>query len=210
MTRQRTPIEPPAAPEEKGTDIMETITATKESFTSQHALKRLLESQGYNVDIVGDSNGVAHASPDVKPVAIILDLTLPHTNGNGAEPDGDHGDVQVPPVLVAVRHTRKSPLDDVLQLGEVSVDFRKMELTRGEEAIPLTKKEFETLRFLSLNAGRVISRQELLNEVWGYKNYGSTRIVDNVIVKLRHKIEKDPAHPVHLRTIHGTGYKFIV
>ena len=189
---------------------METTTAGKENFTSQHALKRLLESQGYNVDIIGDSNGVAHASGEARPVAIILDLTLPHTNGNGAELDGGEENLQTPPVLVAVRHTRKSPLDDVLKLGEVAVDFRKMELTRGDEAIPLTKKEFETLRFLSLNAGRVISRQELLNEVWGYKNYGSTRIVDNVIVKLRHKIEKDPARPVHLRTIHGTGYKFIV
>jgi DNA-binding response OmpR family regulator len=113
-------------------------------------------------------------------------------------------------VLVAVRHSRKSPVDEVLRLGEVSVDFSKMELARGEQVIPLTKKEYETLKFLSVNAGRVISRQELLNEVWGYKNYGSTRIVDNVIVKLRHKIEKDPAHPVHLRTIHGTGYKFIL
>ena len=208
MTKQQTRHERSAARDEKGTEIMETSTIAKENVTSQHALKRLLESQGYNVDIVGDGNGVAHASGDARPVAIILDLTLPH-NGNGVEAEEDDNP-QTPPVLVAVRHSRKSALGDVLKLSDVSVDFRKMELVRGDDAIPLTKKEFETLRFLSLNAGRVISRQELLNEVWGYKNYGSTRIVDNVIVKLRHKIEKDPAHPVHLRTIHGTGYKFVV
>ena len=188
---------------------METTTLAKENATSQHALKRLLESQGYSVDIVGDGNGSAHPNENLKPVAIILDLNLPRTNGNGIDED-EESLVSSPPVLVAVRHTRKSQLDDVLKLGEVSVDFSKMELIRGEGAVPLTKKEFETLRFLSMNAGRVISRQELLDEVWGYKNYGSTRIVDNVIVKLRHKIEKDPAHPVHLRTIHGTGYKFIL
>lgn len=189
---------------------METTTIMNESITSQHALKRLLESQGYSVDIVGDGNGSPQSAGSAKPVAIILDLTLPYSNGNGSEGEDSEASPQSPPVLVAVRHSRKSPVDEVLRLGEVSVDFSKMELARGEQVIPLTKKEYETLKFLSVNAGRVISRQELLNEVWGYKNYGSTRIVDNVIVKLRHKIEKDPAHPVHLRTIHGTGYKFIL
>jgi len=48
-----------------------------------------------------------------------------------------------------------------------------------------------------------------LNEVWGYKNYGSTRIVDNVILKLRHKLEKEPTHPLHLRTVQGMGYRFV-
>jgi len=59
------------------------------------------------------------------------------------------------------------------------------------------------------NADRVISRDELLNEVWGYQNYPSTRTVDNHILKLRQKLEKDPSSPIHFRTVHGMGYKFV-
>ena len=64
-------------------------------------------------------------------------------------------------------------------------------------------------QFLVQNAERVISRDELLNEVWGYQNYPSTRTVDNHILKLRQKLEKDPSSPVHFRTVHGMGYKFV-
>ena len=75
--------------------------------------------------------------------------------------------------------------------------------------IALTAQEFKTLKFMMQNAERVISRDELLNEVWGYQNYPSTRTVDNHILKLRQKLEKDPANPVHFRTVHGMGYKFV-
>jgi DNA-binding response OmpR family regulator len=70
-------------------------------------------------------------------------------------------------------------------------------------------KEFRTLEFMIKNARRVISRDELLNEVWGYENYPCTRTVDNHILKLRKKLENDPANPAHLVTIHGMGYKFM-
>jgi len=63
--------------------------------------------------------------------------------------------------------------------------------------------------WLKLNAGRVISRDELLNEVWGYENYPCTRTVDNHILRLRQKLERDPSRPVHFRTVHGAGYKFM-
>ena len=91
----------------------------------------------------------------------------------------------------------------------ISVDFTKMEVTRDGQAIGLTAQEFKTLKFMMRNAERVISRDELLNEVWGYQNYPSTRTVDNHILKLRQKLEKDPANPVHFRTVHGMGYKFV-
>jgi len=70
--------------------------------------------------------------------------------------------------------------------------------------------EFKLLRFLVQNAGRVISRDELLNEVWGYDNYPCTRTVDNHILRLRQKLELDPARPVHFHTVHGVGYKFVL
>src|ERR1700748_2316441 len=109
--------------EQRGIKNMGTTTIAKENITSQHALKRLLESQGYSVDIVGDGNGGPQASSNVKPVAIILDLTLPYSHENGVEGQEDEPNPDSPPVLVAVRHSRKSPVDEVLQLGDVSVDF---------------------------------------------------------------------------------------
>jgi DNA-binding response OmpR family regulator len=84
-----------------------------------------------------------------------------------------------------------------------------MEVQRDGTVVVLTAQEFKTLQFLVQNADRVISRDELLNEVWGYQNYPSTRTVDNHILKLRQKLERDPASPVHFRTVHGMGYKFV-
>lgn len=94
-------------------------------------------------------------------------------------------------------------------VGDVKVNFSTMEADRRGEPLLLTALEFKTLRYLIENARRVISRDELLNEVWGYNNYPSTRTVDNQVAKLRKKLEQDPARPVHLRTVHGAGYKFL-
>jgi len=96
-----------------------------------------------------------------------------------------------------------------ISFGDVTVDFSRMELTREGRTAPLTKKQFQMLKFLWRNPERVISRQELLEEIWGYNNYASTRIIDNVILQLRQIVEPNPAEPVHLRTVHGMGYKFV-
>jgi len=82
-------------------------------------------------------------------------------------------------------------------------------VVREGDPIEFTAREFNTLKFLVQNAERVISRDELLREVWGYQNYPSTRTVDNHILKLRQKLEKEPTNPVHFRTVHGVGYKFV-
>jgi DNA-binding response OmpR family regulator len=84
-----------------------------------------------------------------------------------------------------------------------------MEVLRDGNPVVLTAQEFKTLKFLVENADRVIGRDELLNDVWGYQNYPSTRTVDNHILKLRQKLERNQANPVHFRTIHGVGYKFV-
>ena len=112
-------------------------------------------------------------------------------------------------VRAALRRSMRSATSDVNSFDGISVDFTKMEVTRDGQTIGLTAQEFKTLKFMMRNAERVISRDELLNEVWGYQNYPSTRTVDNHILKLRQKLEKDPANPVHFRTVHGMGYKFV-
>ena len=94
------------------------------------------------------------------------------------------------------------------RFGEIAVDFSKMELTRNGELVVLTPQEFKILRYFISNAGRVISREQILNEVWGLNCYPSTRTVDNHLVKLRQKLEADPEAPRHFKTVHGAGYKF--
>ena len=112
-------------------------------------------------------------------------------------------------VRAALRHTSRTANVSRVDFDGITVDFKKMEVQRDSKIIVLTAQEFKTLQFLVLNADRVISRDELLNEVWGYHNYPSTRTVDNHILKLRQKLERDPASPVHFRTVHGMGYKFV-
>jgi len=114
-------------------------------------------------------------------------------------------------VRAALRHTARTaaPVESVVSFADISADFKKMEVKRDGRVVVLTAQEFKTFQFLVQNADRVISRDELLNEVWGYQNYPSTRTVDNHILKLRQKLEKDPSSPVHFRTVHGMGYKFV-
>jgi DNA-binding response OmpR family regulator len=108
-----------------------------------------------------------------------------------------------------MRRASRVNREDLYIFADVIVDFSKIEITRGGEKIMATPKEFRTLEFLTKNAQRVISRNELLNKVWGYENYPCTRTVDNHMLKLRQKLEIDPSHPSHFLTVHGLGYKFV-
>ena len=112
-------------------------------------------------------------------------------------------------VRAALRHTSRTAGANRVSFDNISVDLKKMEVLRDGEVVILTAQEFKALQFFVQNPDRVISRDELLNEVWGYQNYPSTRTVDNHILKLRQKLERDPASPIHFRTVHGMGYKFV-
>jgi len=92
---------------------------------------------------------------------------------------------------------------DVLVYADVTISFSAMEVYRRGELVALTRKEFQTLAYFLKNARRVISRDELLDEVWGYGSYPCTRTVDNHILRLRKKLEPEPAFPKHLRTVHA-------
>jgi DNA-binding response OmpR family regulator len=114
------------------------------------------------------------------------------------------GTPQQPVTQVSTRNVSR----EILTFGDARVDFTSMEATRSGKAVTLTTQEFKLLKYLASSPGRVISREELLNEVWGYQNYPSTRTVDNHILRLRQKLEPDPAAPRFLLTMHGAGYKF--
>jgi DNA-binding winged helix-turn-helix (wHTH) protein len=102
-----------------------------------------------------------------------------------------------------------SNITDTFEFGGVKGCLSTMEIHRNGRPVILTSQEFKTLAYLIKNPRRVISRDELLNEVWGYENYPSTRTVDNHILKLRKKLESEPAHPKHFHTVHCAGYSFL-
>jgi DNA-binding response OmpR family regulator len=112
-------------------------------------------------------------------------------------------------VQAAIRRSKRTRLRPAVSFGDVQVDFARMQASRGGKPVTLTAHEFKLLRFFLENAERVISREELLNEVWGYNCWPSTRTVDNQILKLRQKLEANPAAPVHFCTVHGAGYRFV-
>ena len=112
-------------------------------------------------------------------------------------------------VHAVMRRLSRPAVADQYSFDDVAVDFAKMEVVRAGKPVTLTPQEFKILKYFAQNTERVISRDELLNEVWGYQCYPSTRTVDNHLLKLRQKLENDPAHPTHFRTIHGAGYKFV-
>ena len=112
-------------------------------------------------------------------------------------------------VRAVLRRSKRSAPAEQYRYDDIFVDFQKMELTRGGRPVALTPQEFKVLKYFSQNAERVISREELLNEVWGYNSYPSTRTVDAHMLNLRQKLEKDPSSPVHFVTVHHAGYKFI-
>lgn len=105
---------------------------------------------------------------------------------------------------------QQGQLPDFIQIGDVRVDFKKHEAHRGKTALDMAPKEFGIMRYLASRIGEVVSRDELLDEVWGYDLYPTTRTVDNHIAMLRSKIEENPSKPRYLITIHGVGYKLIL
>ncbi len=96
-----------------------------------------------------------------------------------------------------------------LAFSDVVIDFKAYRAKRGERTISLSAKEFELIKYLSKQPDIAISRDELLNHVWGYNSYPTTRTVDNFIARLRQKLETSPDQPKHILTVHGVGYKFV-
>ncbi len=104
--------------------------------------------------------------------------------------------------------TEKKPPDS-LKLGKVFLDFRKYKALKCGQPLSLTPKEFGVLRCLASRAGDVVTRDELLDEVWGYEKFPTTRTVDNHLAQIRSKIEENPSDPRYLITVHGVGYKLV-
>jgi len=113
-------------------------------------------------------------------------------------------------ILRRVQQSKKGPLPNELRFGKVVIDFKRFEARRADKILNMSRKEFGILRLLAARVGEVVTRDELLDEVWGYEQYPTTRTVDNHIALLRSKLEEDPSKPRHLLTVHGVGYKLVL
>jgi DNA-binding winged helix-turn-helix (wHTH) protein len=165
------------------------------------ALRQMLEANDYQVALISRSEWNFLGRPETRvpvspPVpAILLAFSWKEL---------------VDQVRELVRDSSTSAEGRIARFADFRVDFVSMKVTRlSGETIVLTQQEFKTLKCFLLSPERVLSRDELLNEAWGYQNYPSTRTVDNHVLKLRQKFERDPARPVHFRTVHGVGYQFV-
>lgn len=116
-------------------------------------------------------------------------------------------------VRALIRRVELSKTGDLpaeLNFDDVSIDFKRFEARKAGRAVELSRKEFGILRMLAARAGEVVRRDELLDEVWGYDQYPTTRTVDNHIALLRGKLEEDPAQPRRILTIYGVGYRLVL
>ena len=224
---------------------MEKILVVEDDRAVQKALKRLLESEDYSVEITSDGLGGLEAFRATSPDLVMLDLRLPGMPGRDVCREIKKESPSVPVIVLsaktdvadkvlllelgaddyvtkpfspkellarvraAMRRTAPPPPLEQFAFGDVLVDFAKMQLKRAGQSIAMTAQEFKILKFFVQNPERVLSRPELLNEVWGYQNYPTTRTVDNHVWKLRQKLEPAPENPVHFLTVHAAGYKFV-
>src|ERR1700680_3754465 len=208
-----------------GANTMERILVVEDDHAVQKALRRLFETEGFEIEISADGKSALEAFRRMAPAAIVLDLRLPLVSGRDVCREIKQQSPTVPIIVLsaasdvsdkalllelgaddyvtkpfsprellarvraALRRTARTPDGEVATFDGISVDFTKMEVNRNGELVVLTAQEFKTLKFLIPNAERVISRDGLMNEVWGYQNYPSTRTVDNHILKLRQKLE---------------------
>jgi DNA-binding response OmpR family regulator len=102
---------------------------------------------------------------------------------------------------------RVQPAENFLALGSLQIDLKRYTATQNGQNVSLSQREFEVLKYMNDRSGKVVSREELLRNVWGYQNVPLTRSVDNLIGRLRFKIERDPENPKYIHTVYGDGYR---
>ena len=181
-----------------------------------------LSKEGFAVESARDGeSGLQRATTEAFDL-ILLDVMLPRKNGFDVCRDLRQQGSQTPVLMLTARGQvvdkvallRRAPAaasssTEVYQFGAVRVDFRKAEVTRDGEPVELSAREFALLRYFIEHRESAITRDALLNEVWGYNAMPSTRTVDVHVAWLRQKLEPNPRHPQYILTVHGLGYKFV-
>lgn len=198
---------------------------------AKEAGQRLLDPSGYDAIVLDvmlpDVNGFElcrkfRDAGNFIPVIMLTARSSPEDRVLGLEAGAD--DYMVKPfelneLLARVRsvlrrqrweqNTGTQTKSTTLRFGDAEINFDTHEVKVGGEAVQLTQLELDLLRYFAENAGRVLSRTELLERVWKLRNYGNTRTVDNFISRLRRRFEDDPSAPAHFLSVRGAGYKFV-
>jgi DNA-binding response OmpR family regulator len=222
-----------------------TILIVEDDPRMQKVLRRIFVEEHYSAVVAGDGQVALDLFRSERPLAVVLDLILPHISGRELCQAFKNLASEIPIVVLsaitevadkvlllelgaddyvtkpfspreltarvqaAIRRQRKPTLQTVYRFADCEIDFKKMTARRGGHPVVLTAHEFKLLKYFTENVERVLTREVLLNEVWGYNCFPTTRTVDNQILKLRQKLEPDPANPTHLLTIYAAGYKFV-
>jgi len=222
-----------------------TILIVEDDPRMQRVLRRIFTEEHYFPIVAGDGQSALDLFRSERPLAVVLDLILPHVSGRELCQTFKSHSSETPIVVLsaitevadkvlllelgaddyvtkpfspreltarvqaAIRRQRKPSKPAVYRFAGCEIDFKKMTVQRNGNPVVLTAHEFKLMKFFTENAERVLTREALLNEVWRYNSYPTTRTVDNQILKLRQKLEPDPANPKHLLTIYGAGYKFV-
>ena len=198
---------------------------------AKEAGQRLLDPSGYDAIVLDvmlpDVNGFElcrkfRDAGNFIPVIMLTARSSPEDRVLGLEAGAD--DYMVKPfelneLLARVRsvlrrrrweqNTGAQTKSTELSFGDAHINFDTHEVKVGGESVQLTQLELDLLRYFAENAGRVLSRTELLERVWKLRNYGNTRTVDNFISRLRRRFEHDPSSPEHFLSVRGAGYKFV-
>ncbi len=119
-------------------------------------------------------------------------------------------------IAAVLRRSKRNPAEakkeeaipDLFEFGDAKIDVRKFKVIKGNQTIDLSEREVKLLQFFFLHPNEVLSRDQLLNEVWGIDYYGTTRTLDQHIAQLRKKVEHDPARPRFIKTVHRVGYRY--
>ncbi len=215
------------------------ILVVEDDAALARVLRDNLEFDGFEVECVMSGAAALRAIKAFAADLVVLDLTLPDTNGfdlfgalrqggrtpiiiltaRGQKTDRLRGlnlgaddyitkpfDLEEFLARVRVVLRRFRPLVEHLTLGLVTIDFSGQHAMKGGRTLHLTHREFEMLQYLAERQRRVVHRDELLREVWGYTDMPTTRSVDHAIARLRRKVEVDPHNPRFIHTVHGDGY----
>jgi len=202
---------------------MQTILVIDDDESLRDTIGLMLEKEGFRPVLVADGTAGLEQAQASAPKLILIDLRMPGIGGvdvckqlraRGAttpinyvvKPFGTRE--LLARIRALLRRTGQGP-QAALTFGNVDVDLDQRQVRRAAEEVRMTRAEFNLLAFFLQNPGRALSRDMILNSVWGYESFPNTRTADAHVVRLRQKLEPDPETPRHFLTMHGVGYRFL-
>jgi DNA-binding response OmpR family regulator len=189
---------------------METILVVEDDRSILRGLEKNLQYEGFKVLTALDGERGLELAVNKTPDLIILDIMLPKINGFEICKTLKKHDIMTPIIIISAKNQE---VDKIMGLDLGADDYITKPFSLGELLARINavmrRREFKLLKLLIENEGRVLDRQVILNKVWGFDYYGTSRTIDNFITKLRHKVEENPESPKYIKTMRGIGYKFV-